>query len=202
MALMATDTGGGDFKPAPAGTHRAVCYGVVDMGMQESQYGAKHKVRLSWELSDEETDDGKPLSVHKTYTLSLNEKANLRTDLEGWRNRTFTAQELKGFDLFTIVGKPCLVTVTHRTSDDGKKTYANVTSVSGLLKGMEKPAMVNDPLLYSPDDAQHNDASVLPEWMQEKIGVAPAKSEREAQDRMAEVVTTDGMDDFEDEVPF
>lgn len=208
MGLMARDSGGGDFELAPAGTHRAICYAVVDMGMQESTYGTKHKIRMSWELSDETMQDGRPFSVSKQYTLSLNEKATLRHDLEAWRNRGFTPEELDGFDLFTVVGVPCLVTVTHKPSQDGSRTYANVTGVTGLPKGMEKPNMVNPPMRFSPDDPQHNDASILPEWLQEKLAAAPVRSEEADRQGLEEarwVVNrppAEMYDDLDDDLPF
>ena len=123
MALTAKSSGGGDFDIAPAGNHVAICYGVVDLGEHEQEWqgkvSLKHRVRISWELCDELMSDGRPFSISKEYTLSLNEKATLRHDLESWRGRPFTDAELAGFDIFVLLGKPCMVNVVHKPKRDG-----------------------------------------------------------------------------------
>jgi hypothetical protein len=109
----------------------------------------QHKVRLRWELSDEimEGDDAKPFSISKTYTLSLHEKAALRHDLEAWRGKAFTAEELKGFELKKLMGAPCQLTVVHETGKNGN-TYANVKAISPLAKGMTPPPEAQNGLVY------------------------------------------------------
>lgn len=127
------------FIPCPAGVHQAVCVDVVDMGNLEvvwnGQKKIQHKVRVVWQV-EELMDDGKPFIVQKRYTASLHEKSKLRPELESWRGRPFTEDELHEFDLEKLIGANCLLNVAH-VSKDGK-TYANVTAVMPLKKGMEK----------------------------------------------------------------
>lgn len=179
MTIMAKDTGNsGDFTPVPQGTHLAICNTVVDLGLQEIIYmsvqSVKHQVYVRWELLNERIDwkdaEGKeregPMSIGKTYTLSLHEKANLRKDLEGWRGKAFSTDELQGFDITKLLGVPCQVTVTHREKD--LKTYANVTGVAGWPKGMDKPREPENPvLIYSDDDTASLEK--LPQWLRDKI---------------------------------
>ena len=75
---------GRDFTPAPEGLQRAICADVVDLGMEESQWGAKHKVRVYWQL-EERDEDGRRFIVVKKYTLSLHRKSSLCADLTSWR---------------------------------------------------------------------------------------------------------------------
>lgn len=172
MPLMASE---GDSKPRqqpPAGTHSARCYSVIDLGTQESQFGARHKVRLTWELPEEkavfkEEDGEQPFVISKEYTLSLFEKANLRQDLESWRGKEFTEDERKGFDIFTLLGVPCLLTVVHKTVGD--KTYANVTSASKLPKSMTCPKQINPSVQFEIDEGRSATFKELPEWLQKKI---------------------------------
>ena len=139
MAIIATAGGGNgnDFEPAPAGTYRAVCVDVIDKGIVEVTYQGKtrrqHKVSVAWQI-DEKRDDGKPYLVFKRYTLSLNEKATLRKDLESWRGKPFTRDEEMGFDVEAVIGANCLLNIAHRPVAD--KVYANVQSVNPLMKGM------------------------------------------------------------------
>lgn len=139
MAIMATAGSGTVFKPAPAGLHQAVCCDVVDMGVLEVTYAGKtkrqHKVRVVWQI-DEDMDDGKPFIVQKRYTLSLHEKSNLRKELESWRGRLFTDDELAGFDLEKLLSANAQLNIQH--VQKGGETYANVVSIVPLGKGMQK----------------------------------------------------------------
>lgn len=128
------------------GTTQAVCCGVWDLGMQETTFNGenkiRHKVIIAWELQQlivapESEYNGKPYMLSKTYTLSLFESASLRKDLESWRGKSFTTDEItQGFDIETLYGINCLLGVAHVTKGD--KTYANVSAILPPTKGMEK----------------------------------------------------------------
>lgn len=135
MSLVLTD-GGKKFTPAPEGLHGAVCIDVIDLGMCKTVYGLKPKINIRWELDSIDPENGAPFQVSNRYTASLNDKANLRKQLEAWRGRKFTAQELKGFDLEVLVGVNCQLQVIHNTAPDGK-TYANVQTIVPAAKGQK-----------------------------------------------------------------
>lgn len=158
MGRFSTE-GSKSFTPPPVGTHVARCFKIVDIGTQRGEFQGKpterNQVILFWELPDEmvDTDDGqRPSIVTKFFTNSLNEKANLRADLEAWRGRAFTAEELKSFDLSKILGAPCLMTIIA----DGEKT--RIASITALPKAMKCPAQVNP-----------SDAFWIDEWSDEKF---------------------------------
>lgn len=155
---------GGQGSNVPPGTHLAICYRIVDMGTQpDSGFGEKQKLSISWELPNERVNvDGKdmPMGISKTYTKSLNKKAVLRQDLAAWRGRDFTAEELEGFKLGAILGKPCLVTV--ELNENGK---ARVSGVTSIMKGMTVPPIVNALVEYSVDDGRNETFRNLPEWL-------------------------------------
>lgn len=138
MPIIAKDVSG-DFAPAPEGSYTAVCCDVIDKGMVEDQYGKRHRVQVRWQLSDDAgvMPNGKPWLIVKTYTLSLNEKATLRKDLEAWRGKKFTAEELQGFDVEKVLGVSCIVLVLHNTTDNGR-VFANVNAIMPLPRGSEK----------------------------------------------------------------
>lgn len=173
MAFIATDSGGSNFKRVPAGVFIGRCYSLIDLGTQltTGQYGEKmqHKIRIGWELFGEDENgepltvdvDGKtmPMTISKSYTVSLHEKAGLRKDLAAWRGRDFTEEEAKAFDVSKLVGAYCMVNVT--TSETNGKTYSNVaglTPLPGALKNA-KPAPVHDQVIFdldAPDMAVFN----------------------------------------------
>lgn len=134
MAIYVSETGT-EFTPAPAGTHQGVCVDVVDLGLVKTQWGEKRMVRVVWQI-DETMDTGKRFIVQRRYTASLNEKAALRHDLEAWRGRPFTADELKQFDVENVLSANALLNIVHQTKEG--KTYANVKSLSPILKTMTK----------------------------------------------------------------
>ncbi len=187
MGFTAKDSGGGTFKRVPAGAYIGRCYSLIDLGTQltTGQYGEKlqHKIRIGWELFGEDEQgqpltvdvDGKemPMTISKSYTVSLHEKASLRKDLAAWRGRDFTDDEAKAFDVSKLVGAYCMVNVT--TSETNGKTYSNVaglTPLPGALKNA-KPAAVHDHVLFDLDNPDMDVFSKLHDKLQEYIKRSP-----------------------------
>lgn len=171
--MIIKDSGKGDFENPEPGSYSAVCVRVVDLGQQESEYlGEKkvaHKVWIAWEI-EEKMSDGKPFMVSKFYTASLNEKATLRKHLEAWRGVAFTAEELSGFDLKNILGKPCMVVIVK--TEKGK---IKVDSVSKLSKSMGILTPVNPLINFSLDPTQFDSKvfDALPKGIKEMIVQSP-----------------------------
>ena len=142
MGIFVSDSGGGNFTPHPTGLFQMVCCDVIDKGTVDTAYGPKRKVVIRWE-SQEVSDKGHRMTVQQMYTASLNEKARLRHDLESWRGVGFTGDELVKFDIERLIGANAMVNVVHRAGADGK-TWANVASLSPLLKGLPKMSVSSD----------------------------------------------------------
>ena len=165
---------GGDFKPLPAGSHVARCFAVISLGTQPSnnpQFPPSFKVMLMFEVPGETlmaNDKPMPMTIQKEYTLSLNEKANLRRDLQSWRGREFTAKELEGFDVANVGGKTCMLSVIHKASTKGS-TYAMIAGISALPKGVACPAQVHKGVTYEIEHGGNETYNALPEWIRKKI---------------------------------
>lgn len=173
--IIVKETGGKKFPVLEAGTYPAICYSIIDLGEHYNQtFGnSSRKVLIMWELPTEEIEiegENKPRAISETYTMSLGEKAKLRAMLENWRGRSFTAEELKGFDLENVLEKPCLLSVIHKTKQDGS-VYASIASVSRLPKGMQvADNSYNTPFILSLNDTDALDRmTLLPEWIQNRI---------------------------------
>lgn len=212
MSAVAKDSGSGDFQKVPPGTHIAVCNMVVMLGWQPTAYqgedtGFKPQVYIRWETPHErieyEVDGVKkegPLCIGKTYTLSLNEKANLRKDLEGWRSKAFDKEELEGFDIDNVLGTCCQVIVTHRESASGR-TYANVTGIAGFPKSMDRMKAENALISYAEDNTKQFDK--LNEWLQKKINSQSMPSiDENVKEEEKEITGPEPGDDFDDDIPF
>lgn len=195
---------GTDFVPAPDGTHVARCIWVISLGTQPSnnpKFAPAFKILLGWELPEEVIEyngEQRPMVITKEYTLSLNEKANLRKDLESWRAKAFTPEERAGFEVAKVVGVPCLLTVTHQDTSNGR-TYAKVSAVSALAKGQSCKAQVHPSVLYELQDGNSDTFRTLPEWIQKKISQAEEITNPPATHSMSE--PNDGFP-VEDDVPF
>ena len=187
MAFIASDSGGSNFKRVPSGAFIGRCYSLIDLGTQhsEGQYGPKdqHKIQIGWELFGED-DDGQPLTVEyegktmpmtikKSYTVSLHEKSGLRRDLASWRGRDFTDEEAKAFDISKLMGAYCMVNVT--TSENNGKTYSNVAGLTKLPTALKdaKPAPVHGNILFDMDNPDMALFEGFHEKLQEAIKRAP-----------------------------
>jgi hypothetical protein len=208
MAIFASDTGGNDdFKMVPEGTHFAICDMMVDLGKQETKsvmFGdsVKHQVYIRWQIPAERVEyekDGQtidaPMAIGKTYTLSLSEKANLRKDLQAWRGKAFTGEELQQFDISSVLGVPATITVTHGQKQDGG-TYAKIASVGGIPKGMTAPALEGELLLYDADTMTNFEK--LRPWLQDKIRASVVEEPKPEPQRP--LVGADS--DLDDDCPF
>lgn len=148
MPIIASANESKTYTPAPEGVHQAVCVDVIDLGMLKSLFPDEkngkekfqHKVNVVWQI-EELRDDGKRHLLYKRYTLSLHEKAALRHDLESWRGRAFTFDELVGFDVEKLKAANCFVNVQHKKSQDGSRTYANVVSIMPVPKNLKLPKL-------------------------------------------------------------
>jgi hypothetical protein len=126
---------------APPGVHAAVCVDAVDMGKQPNRFDPESlpvpTVRLWWQIAEYDPKTQRPYIVRQDYRASLHEKSRLRKDLEAWRGRAFTFDELVGFDLENIVGVGCMLNLQEKISQKGGK-FTNIVGIMPLYKGMAK----------------------------------------------------------------
>ena len=212
MAFIAKDSGGGDFKRVPPGAYIGRCYSLIDLGTQltTGQHGEKlqHKIRIAWELFGEDENgealtvmvDGKemPMTINKSYTMSLHEKATLRKDLAAWRGKDFTDDEAKGFDVSKLIGAYCMVNAT--ASETNGKTYTNVAGITPLPGAFKnaKPAAVHANVMFDLDKPN----MVLFSTFHEKLQEAIKKSPEWAQSQRKGSGFEDMPDDLKDSIPF
>ena len=202
MGTTATAGSNKEFELPAAGAVVGRCYMVVDLGTQDTTFKGTpkkaHKILIGWELS-ETMSDGRPFAISSRYTLSLFDQAILRQHLESWRGKSFTEEELAGFDVKNVLGKHCLLSIVH--NKEGDKTYANVKGIMPVPKGMEKPGAVNKDIYFDIDTGK---LEILPEWIQNIVkksdewkakvnGVLPPAKQPTGAGR---------FDDMEDDIPF
>ena len=184
MALTLSESAKQERKLPEAGATVGVLYSLVDLGHQKTNWDNQEKwspkVRLTFELPDQ-TDEfeveekgkvtkvQKPMVVSIEQTRSLGEKASLRKLLEQWRGQTFTSKELQAFSLKNLLGKPAMLTLIHKTSQQGRQ-YCAIAGASKLPKGMKAPATTtNDQLYYEIEQGEAGQFNDMPDWLQDKI---------------------------------
>lgn len=208
MSLTLPKETGGDFELPPADTHVATCYRVVDKGTQkiewQGQVKFQHKILISWEL-DALMQDGKPFSVHKSYTFSSHEKATMRQDLESWRGVPFTPEDMGNFKLANLLGKSCLIGIVH-TNKNGKN-YANISSIMKLPKGMTPPALVNQLVEFDLGDFKADTYASFSQGLRETIALSPEYQQAIRGKSPTQTTNDDPLPDYDasigiDEIPF
>jgi len=178
MALTAPVGNNTSRAIAPEGAYPARCYQIVDLGttMQTGQYpGKKRKVQFIFELPTElhefEKGEGlKPFYARAIYNLSMNSKSVLRRDIESWAGKKMADDFAATFDIFTLLGKACMLNITHVQKGDA--TYANIIGISPLPKGLVCPPAFNEPLTYNTQDHDEVAFLKLPEFIQDKIKIS------------------------------
>jgi hypothetical protein len=169
----------GEFQSVKPGTYLARCFRMIELGTLEEEFmGQKkmlQKVMITWELPTEKAifDINKgeePFAVSKTYTLSMNEKANLRKDLESWRGKGFNEDEARRFDLTALLGKFCLLSIIHQPSKSNPgREYTVISSIMPLMKGQICPDQINPTKVLSFDEFNWEFFETLSEFTKDKI---------------------------------
>jgi hypothetical protein len=219
MALIAKESGGGgEFTPVPQGMHLARCYRIVDLGTQDSTYLGTvkklPKVMLQFEVHGEDdagkaivTAKNEPMSISKNFTLSLAEKATLRKDLQTWRGREFTEDELRGFELKNVLGAWAMVSVIKAMGNNGKE-YTNIAAIMSVPPAIKKAGMPqghNELKLFSIDEPDMALFDSFSNGLKEKIGKSPEWQSRGNVDYQKEQNASakgSGFDDMDDDIPF
>lgn len=178
MGIFATDSGT-TRELIPAGNYIARCYQMIEIGTVTENVMGKQvvakKVRIGWELPEEtrvfdEKKGAQPLVISKEYTLSMNEKANLRKDLASWRGKDFTQEEVKYFDITKLIGVPCMLNIIHKPGiSDPSKIYEKIAGITGIPKGMKPPAQITPTFILSYDEFDNAKFDSLPDFIKDKM---------------------------------
>ena len=169
----------------PASSYIARLYMLVDLGTHPAEYKndktgkmetkRRRKVRLGFEILSETADFGKghpePYTIGRDYSRSFgsaDKPSALLQDIQAWRGKPFTVDELRAFDLTKLVGIPALIGVTHQKAKAGHD-YAKLHSIGKPPKEMQCAPPVLAPLVYSIEQGTGGCFSNLPKFVQENI---------------------------------
>ena len=130
------------FKSHQEGQYVAQCVDTIDLGDNVEQYQDQparlaHKCALVFRTGERNDETGEFIDVHKEFTVSMGEKANLRRFLEQWRGKPYTPEQAEaGVPLHKLTGNYGLVTVANQVSKKGR-TYAVINACVGIPKQLQ-----------------------------------------------------------------
>ena len=215
MGLTVKASGGSStFKPVPSGMHLARCYRIVDMGTQITTWKGvskeQPKVMLQFEVHSEDadgkpivTDKGEPMSISKNFTASLGENAILRQELENWRSRAFTADELKGFQLKNVLGIWAMLSVVKEQGNDGNE-YTNISSINPVSSQIKKAGLPEGHNELKIFDLENPDMALFETFgnkIKEKIQSTPEWNKKILPTPKQAQISS-GFDDIDSDIPF
>ena len=215
MGLTVKASGGSStFKPVPSGMHLARCYRIVDMGTQITTWKGvskeQPKVMLQFEVHSEDadgkpivTDKGEPMSISKNFTASLGENAILRQELENWRSRAFTADELKGFQLKNVLGVWAMLSVVKEQGNDGNE-YTNISSINPVSSQIKKAGLPEGHNELKIFDLENPDMALFETFgnkIKEKIQSTPEWNKKILPTPKQAQISS-GFDDIDSDIPF
>lgn len=172
MSMIASDNGGQTIPKLEGGVYTAISSAIIDLGLQTSEKFQKtqRKFMTIWNIKDEEVEvngEKLPRTITKEYSFSLNEKSLLRKDLQAWRGKMFTDEELHGFNLLNILNKPCQLQII--LEEKNGKQFNNIVSIMSLPKGTTVENLKNTYHFDIEDESTYMNWCNIPSWIQEKI---------------------------------
>lgn len=172
MSLIAKNEGGVEIKQLEPGVYTGIASAIIDLGIQESaMFGNKQrKIMIIWQIVGETIEingENKPRVMSKEYTLSLSEKSTLRKDLQAWRGKAFSQEELQGFDLVNILNVPCQLQII--LTEKNGKVYTNIASIMAIQKELQVEKLDEVFIFDSYDATTWDNLLKVPKWIIEKI---------------------------------
>jgi hypothetical protein len=165
------------FVLVPQGTHMARLYSFVHVGTLMEEYMGElkefNKVRFTFEFPQElhtfsEEKGPQPIVLSQEYNLVMGDKSKLKKLIEGMLGKTFTEDEAYSFDVTSLLGTACLLSVVHKVSAAGN-TRAEIASASPLMKGQECPPQVNPTFLLTYQNWNQEKFESLPQFLKDKM---------------------------------
>ena len=155
--MILKDESSSGWENPSAGIHGAVCVDVTDLGLQQTNYGEKRQLRLTFSL-DQNKSDGKPIVISRKYTATLNEKGALRKDLKTWRGADLTADEKAEFNAEKLIGAQAQVNIEEFQKNDG----TTGTSIGAILPPADGQDIKADPDYERVQDRKPNNSEEDP----------------------------------------
>lgn len=151
------------------GLHPAVCYAVIDLGMQKRRGPypePKNMVLFMFELESRLMQGqraGERFGVSRLFTLAAFSNSHLAKQIFNWLKHEVKA----GDDLEAMCyGQACTLNIQHSKPDSQGRIYANITMINPAMQGVK---------YWSPENGPSNPQWRFPDWVQRKRDEAVSK---------------------------
>jgi len=179
-AKKATGGGGSTIPAMDPGTYPARLVVVAGLGLQKQRpykgepKDPKEELLTVYEFLDEflVDEDGNEVKDKPRWLTDRFPFFNLNSEKAKSTKRYVALDPNLTYDgdWSGLIGTPCMVTISKDEGSNGK-TYNNITNVSAMRpKEADKAAdLVNEPLVFDPDEPDMEVFKKLPEWVQKII---------------------------------
>jgi hypothetical protein len=174
---------GASFELMEPGNYPAILCEFVEIGtvMTSFQGGPEKpvkKIMLGFEIPSERVKFGdepeRAQLIRMEFSQYLSPKASLRGFLNAWRGKDLTEDELKGFNLLSLMGASGLLNVGHKpgTGKNVGKTFYEALGMSRLPKGSAKPEPFTAQRVLTYRKWSWEIYSGLPKYIQDKMKIS------------------------------
>lgn len=152
------------YELCPEGSYQACITRAYYCGTHANKFDPKNppqkKIVFAFELDEPLTDGSGNHVMSTTVTFSLNEKSGLTKLLKPVMGSSYPDKPGQNLDINSLIDMRVMVGVTH--SVNGDKTYANISGLTRVPRGMVpfNPSM--DSFVWSYDDPADKR---VPEWV-------------------------------------
>lgn len=162
----APDTGPkGGYDLVPQGSHMARCARIIELGMQESQYGNHNKVVIAFSLPNVHIDIG---GERKQRFMSNPFGINMSNNEASTMAEYTKALNPQATNLGEFLNRPCQVIVGHYKKRDGNMGD-RIDGVAPLMAGIEVPELDTEPFWFQWDNPTLETWNMIPEFHQNLI---------------------------------
>lgn len=129
-----------DFELLSEGVHPAVLADIIDIGVVNTNFGPKHKIKFLWITEETDSKTGKPKYAFERVNLvkSLTEKAGLTKLVKAITGKM---PEGENFDVESLIGRFSNLVIQHSEENAEGKVYANII---GHMKPSKRVAIPAD----------------------------------------------------------
>lgn len=172
MSMIASDNGGSTIPKLEGGVYTAISSAIVDLGLQKNEKFDKtqRKFMMIWTILNETIEvngEQLPRQLSKEYSFSLHEKSTLRKDLQAWRVKAFTEEELRGFNILNVLNVPCQLQVL--LEERNGRQYNNIASIMALPKGSQVEKLENTYYFDIETMDSWTNWTKIPQWIRDRI---------------------------------
>lgn len=162
-----------EFTLPPAGLHHARIIRIIDLGTQIDTFQGKvknnPKIMILFEYMHKKREDGTNEVISQDYTAIFGEKANFQKAFQTLDEDLFKNKE---FDIATLLGRACAITVIRKISRNGKER-AEVSAVSPPMEGMPLLEAVSTPKLFDLSEPDWALFAEFSDFTKDKIRKSP-----------------------------